>query len=192
MKKGKKKANAPDIVPEVKTSVEEQASEEEKTSGKEKTTVEENASEEEQTSLEEQRSEEEDKAAEETARNDQRSLTLWLVAGAFLAYTGYQLCKGYVLKDEGSALGFFAIGAAFIGFGAFLVVKATKGLARADRVKKARMQSDDTDRKQKQAEKMSIAQRARLARILQESSDASAEETQENTPETDAAQTDKE
>ena len=100
----------------------------------------------------------------EIRQNDQRSLTLWLVAGAFLAYTGYQLCRGYILREEGSALGFFAAGAAFIGFGVFLVIKAVRGLAKEDKVKKARMHEEELQQK---TEKMSISERARLAQTLE-------------------------
>ena len=104
----------------------------------------------------------------ETVRNDQRSLTLWLVAGAFLAYTGYQLCRGYILKEEGSALGFFVVGAGFIGFGVFLVIKATRGLAKEDKEKKNRMNKEKNKEK---AEKMSISERARLAQTLENGPD---------------------
>ena len=38
---------------------------------------------------------------------------LWSLAGVYLLYTSYSLCKGYVTGEEGTSMGFMLAGIAF-------------------------------------------------------------------------------
>lgn len=68
-----------------------------------------------------------DEAKEEfTRRSQNRNALLWVLGGAYLVYTGYNLCSGYIRGEEGSAIWFFLIGLLFAGFGIFLVVMGLK------------------------------------------------------------------
>ena len=44
-----------------------------------------------------------------------RSMILMILAGCYLVYTGYRLCKNVLDGVEGGSWGFFAAGAAFCG-----------------------------------------------------------------------------
>ena len=46
---------------------------------------------------------------------------LWSLAGVYLLYTSYSLCKGYVTGEEGTSMGFMLAGIAFAAIGAGLL-----------------------------------------------------------------------
>lgn len=48
------------------------------------------------------------------------------IAAAYLIYLGYELCMGYINKNEGSGIGFFTVGIVFIGVGITVVIYALK------------------------------------------------------------------
>ena len=41
---------------------------------------------------------------------------LWSLAGVYLLYTSYSLCKGYVTGEEGTSMGFMLAGIAFCSY----------------------------------------------------------------------------
>ncbi len=55
-----------------------------------------------------------------------RSMMLMIVAGAYLLYTGYTLCKNVLAGQDGASWGFFAAGAAFIVIGAGMLFYGIK------------------------------------------------------------------
>lgn len=55
-----------------------------------------------------------------------RSVILWVLAGGYLLYSGYTLCKNVLDGVEGSSWGFFIVGVVFIVLGAVLVFMGLK------------------------------------------------------------------
>ena len=66
-----------------------------------------------------------------------RSAIVMLIAGLYLAYLGWGLCKGYIDKAEGSGIGFFCAGAAFILIGVFMAFAGGRVTLKAQNQKKA-------------------------------------------------------
>ena len=50
-----------------------------------------------------------------------RRMLLWGLAGIYLLYTGFSLCKGFINGEEGSQMGFMIAGIAFLAIGAGLI-----------------------------------------------------------------------
>ena len=108
-----------------------------------------------------------------------RRMLLWGLAGIYLLYTGFSLCKGFINGEEGSQMGFMIAGIAFLAIGAGLVFVAARNALKSGKVKELKeagagragteaaaggeLKSEDrplTDRS------MSIAQRANLTQRL--------------------------
>ena len=53
---------------------------------------------------------------------------LWSLAGVYLLYTSYSLCKGYVTGEEGTSMGFMLAGIAFAAIGAGLLFFGIKNM----------------------------------------------------------------
>ena len=75
--------------------------------------------------------EQENKNASEDSRQNMqpiptRSVILWVLAGGYLLYSGYTLCKNVLDGVEGSSWGFFVAGAIVIVLGAVLVFMGLK------------------------------------------------------------------
>ena len=111
--------------------------------------------------------------AEEQAGSDRgnRSHILWLIAGAYLVYTGFTLCKNVVQGVEGSKAIFMVVGIFFMAFGAFLCVMGLKGIAQKDKgnpvspkaqIEAARKKASEEET----SDKMSISQKARMVETL--------------------------
>ena len=71
---------------------------------------------------------------------DQKGVTstsymLYVIAGGYLVYTGYQLCEN-LIKGLDVQLGFVAAGIAFIIIGAALVVLGIRGYSRDEKRKR--------------------------------------------------------
>lgn len=86
----------------------------------------------------------EDREEQKNSANTQippvRSMILWLLAGVYLLYIGYNLCKGTLNGEEGAGWGFFVVGVAFIIIGVvllFLAVKNYNAKMKADRTAEA-------------------------------------------------------
>ena len=106
-----------------------------------------------------------------------RSMILMILAGCYLLYTGYRLCKNVLDGVDGGSWGFFAAGAAFIVVGAVMLFIGGRNYLRREKEKRAEQEAQaQIIRETQPAEEkktMSIADRARLAEGLDD-----AEETE--------------
>ena len=111
-----------------------------------------------------------------------RSMILMILAGCYLVYTGYRLCKNVLDGVEGGSWGFFAAGAAFIVVGAVMLFVGGRNYLRREKEKRAEQEAQAQIIRETQPEKekktMSIADRAILAEGLD---DAEETETQADT-----------
>lgn len=111
-----------------------------------------------------------------------RSMILMILAGCYLLYTGYRLCKNVLDGVEGGSWGFFAAGTAFIVVGAVMLFVGGRNYLRREKEKHAEQEAQaQIIRKTQPAEEkktMSIADRARLAGGLDDSEET---ETQADT-----------
>ena len=111
-----------------------------------------------------------------------RSMILMILAGCYLVYTGYRLCKNVLDGVEGGSWGFFAAGAAFIVVGAVMLFVGGRNYLRREKEKRAEQEAQAQIIRETQPAKekktMSIADRARLAEGLD---DAEKTETQADT-----------
>ena len=111
-----------------------------------------------------------------------RSMILMILAGCYLVYTGYRLCKNVLDGVEGGSWGFFAAGAAFIVVGAVMLFVGGRNYLRREKEKRAEQEAQAQIIRETQPAKekktMSIADRARLAEGLD---DAEETETQADT-----------
>ena len=111
-----------------------------------------------------------------------RSMILKILAGCYLVYTGYRLCKNVLDGVEGGSWGFFAAGAAFIVVGAVMLFVGGRNYLRREKEKRAEQEAQAQIIRETQPAKekktMSIADRARLAEGLD---DAEETETQADT-----------
>ena len=97
-----------------------------------------------------------------------RSAIVMLIAGLYLAYLGWGLCKGYIDKAEGSRIGFFCAGAAFILIGVFMAFAGGRVTLKAQNQKKAEAEAEmkktgTSEEVPEEKKPMSIAERAALA-----------------------------
>lgn len=111
-----------------------------------------------------------------------RSMILMILAGCYLVYTGYRLCKNVLDGVEGGSWGFFAAGGAFIVVGAVMLFVGGRNYLRREKEKRAEQEAQAQIIRETQPAKekktMSIADRARLAEGLD---DAEKTETQGDT-----------
>ena len=111
-----------------------------------------------------------------------RSMILMILAGCYLVYTGYRLCKNVLDGVEGGSWGFFAAGAAFIVVGAVMLFVGGRNYLRREKEKRAEQEAQAQSIRETQAAKVqktrSLADRARLAEGLD---DAEETETQADT-----------
>ena len=111
-----------------------------------------------------------------------RSMILMILAGCYLVYTGYRLCKNVLDGVEGGSWGFFAAGGAFIVVGAVMLFFGGRNYLRREKEKRAEQEAQAQIIRETQPAKekktMSIADRARLAEGLDDSEDT---ETQADT-----------
>lgn len=111
-----------------------------------------------------------------------RSYVLMILAGCYLLYTGYRLCKNVLEGVEGGSWGFFAAGVGFIIVGAVMLFTGGRNYLRREKEKRAEQEAQaQIIRETQPAEEkktMSIADRARLAEGLD---DAEETETQADT-----------
>ena len=115
-----------------------------------------------------------------------RSYILMLLAGAYLIYTGYKLCKNVIDGVEGGSWGFFAAGVGFLIVGIVMMVIGVKNAYLNDKEKKAlaeqKQPEEITARENPEQKNMSIAERARLAGNLDDAPEETvAEEPAEGT-----------
>ena len=104
---------------------------------------------------------------------------LWSLAGVYLLYTSYSLCKGYVTGEEGTSMGFMLAGIAFAAIGAGLLFFGIKNMLSEEKIKKAKaaknaameaaaggeLKKEDASG---QNRAMSIAERANMVKNLED------------------------
>ena len=127
-----------------------------------------------------------------------RSCILMTLAGIYLTYTGYRLCRNVLDGVEGGSWGFMAAGVIFVVIGIGMLVVGGKGLMRNEKEKKEAEAAQKAGVSEKAipeasevktsepAKKMSIADRANLVNKVNEeeseekkSDDAISEEKQD-------------
>lgn len=105
-----------------------------------------------------------------------RSYILMLLAGAYLVYTGYKLCKNVIDGVEGGSWGFFVAGVGFLIVGIVMMVIGIRNAYLNDKEKKAlaeQKQPEEIATREKPEQKnMTIAERARLAENLDDAPEA--------------------
>ena len=113
-----------------------------------------------------------------------RSYVLMILAGCYLLYTGYRLCKNVIDGVDGGSWGFFAAGIGFLIVGAVMLFIGGKNFIKRDKEKRAMEEAAMAEEKAAEPEKttekktMSIAERARLASSLDDAEEA--EETKDS------------
>ena len=120
-----------------------------------------------------------------------RSYVLMILAGAYLIYTGYRLCKNVIDGVDGGSWGFFAAGIAFLIVGAVMLFIGGKNFIERD--KENRLQREEEEKEQAAAEpepaeekkSMSIAERANLAATLAEENAEQGQEAPETVDQTE-------
>ena len=91
---------------------------------------------------------------------------LWSLAGVYLLYTSYSLCKGYVTGEEGTSMGFMLAGIAFAAIGAGLIKKAKAAKnAAMEAAAGGELKKEDASG---QNRSMSIAERANMVKNLED------------------------
>ncbi len=121
-----------------------------------------------------------------------RSYVLMILAGCYLLYTGYRLCKNVIDGVDGGSWGFFAAGIGFLIVGAVMLFIGGKNFIKRDKEKRAMEEAAMAEEKAAEPEKttekktMSIAERARLASSLDD-----AEEVEETKDSDDVEPTEK-
>lgn len=98
-----------------------------------------------------------------------RSYVLMILAGCYLLYTGYRLCKNVIDGVDGGSWGFFAAGIGFLIVGAVMLFIGGKNFIKRDKEKRAMEEAARAEEKATEKKTMSIAERARLASSLEES-----------------------
>lgn len=127
-----------------------------------------------------------------------RQYVVQLVAGLYLLYTGYSLCKGVVAGDAG--VGFMICGILFILIGGFMTFVGGRGLLIVDKKRREEQEkafgegasgaqagasassvqnSEDTAKKNPEGKTMSIAERAKLTSRLDDPADPDPGEEEE-------------
>ena len=64
-----------------------------------------------------------------------------ILAGCYLVYTGYRLCKNVLDGVEGGSWGFFVAGAAFIVVGAVMLLVGGRNYLRREKEKRAEQEA---------------------------------------------------
>ena len=115
---------------------------------------------------------------EEQKPSSNARFMLWTLAGIYLLYTGYSLCKGFITGAEGTGIGFMLAGIEFAVIGVGLLVASIKTMISEDKLKKAKEAKDaamaaaagsELDKGDGSGTKksMSISERANLAKRLE-------------------------
>lgn len=111
---------------------------------------------------------------EEQKPSSNARFMLWTLAGIYLLYTGYSLCKGFITGAEGTGIGFMFAGIAFAVIGVGLLVASIKTMISEDKLKKAKAAmaaaaGSELDKGDGSGTKksMSISERANLAKRLE-------------------------
>ena len=122
------------------------------------------------------------KDMQEIAKSEEKeqksSNVLWTLAGIYLLYTGYSLCKGFITGAEGTGMGFMLAGIAFAVIGVGLLFLSIKNMLSEEKLKKAKIAKNAAmeaaaggelkkETASGQHKSMSIAERANLVKELE-------------------------
>lgn len=102
---------------------------------------------------------------EEKPQKKPRNNIFWIFAGAYLIYTGYQLCIGVINGEEGSNVGFFIAGLVFALVGVWVDIRSFLIINKESKEKRAAEEAEAAQQVENKA-KMSISERANLANNL--------------------------
>lgn len=122
-----------------------------------------------------------------------RSCILMIMAGIYLIYTGYRLCRNVLDGVEGGSWGFMAAGVVFCVVGIGMLVVGGKGFMRNEKEKKEAEAAQKAGVSEKAipeasevkmsepAKKMSIADRANLVNKVNEEESSTEEKKSDDT-----------
>ena len=142
--------------------------------------------------MEENKKEElQEQAGNQEVQEEQKSSSnarfmLWTLAGIYLLYTGYSLCKGFVTGAEGTSVGFMLAGIVFAIIGVGLLAVSVKTMISQDKLKKAREAKDAAiasaaggelkkENEPEAKKSMSISERANLTKRLEDEEESEEE-----------------
>ena len=116
-----------------------------------------------------------------------RSRVILALAGLYLVYIGYKLCKDTITGEEGSAWYFMLAGVIFIVIGGFALFRGGKEMAQKDKERRLEAAKQAEEQKIERAAapggKKSISDRANLVKNLEEEETAQEAADEENTQE---------
>ena len=118
------------------------------------------------------------KSEEKEQKSSNGRFLLWTLAGIYLLYTGYSLCKGFITGAEGTSIGFMLAGIAFAVIGVGLLFLSIKNMLSEEKLKKAKIAKNAAmeaaaggelkkETASGQHKSMSIAERANLVKELE-------------------------
>ena len=119
------------------------------------------------------------KSEEKEQKSSNGRFLLWTLAGIYLLYTGYSLCKGFITGAEGTGMGFMLAGIAFAVIGVGLLFLSIKNMLSEEKLKKAKIAKNAAmeaaaggELKKEDASgqnrSMSIAERANMVKNLED------------------------
>ena len=118
------------------------------------------------------------KSEEKEQKSSNGRFLLWTLAGIYLFYTGYSLCKGFITGAEVTGMGFMLAGIAFAVIGVGLLFLSIKNMLSEEKLKKAKIAKNAAmeaaaggelkkETASGQHKSMSIAERANLVKELE-------------------------
>ena len=119
------------------------------------------------------------KSEEKEQKSSNGRFLLWTLAGIYLLYTGYSLCKGFITGAEGTGMGFMLAGIVFAVIGVGLLFLSIKNMLSEEKLKKAKIAKNAAmeaaaggELKKEDASgqnrSMSIAERANMVKNLED------------------------
>ena len=118
------------------------------------------------------------KSEEKEQKSSNGRFLLWTLAGIYLLYTSYSLCKGFITGAEGTGMGFMLAGIVFAVIGVGLLFLSIKNMLSEEKLKKAKIAKNAAmeaaaggelkkETASGQHKSMSIAERANLVKELE-------------------------
>ena len=129
---------------------------------------------------------EDQEVQEEQKPSSNARFMLWTLAGLYLLYTGYSLCKGFITGAEGTSIGFMLAGIVFAIIGVGLLFASIKTMISEDKLKKAKAAKDAAmasaaggelkkENGPEGKKSMSISERANLTKRLEDEEESEEE-----------------
>lgn len=108
-----------------------------------------------------------------------RSCMLMCLAGLYILYTGYRLCKNVIDGVEGASFGFFIVGVVFLVLAVGMLYVGIRGVLADDKKQKAEAAAAKEAAKAEEVEGISEAEEKNGTEKAAEESKATAEEPKE-------------